>query len=127
MLMTIGVFMLLTTSCATYVKFPVSQIVPAAEISANKTKDNNNNYDIRVTAKYLANPNRLTPPKSVYVVWIVTEKNDIKNIGQLVQKGNKKVILKTTTPFAVKELFITAEDKGDVTYPSNTEVTRKKL
>lgn len=126
-LIPIGVILFLVTSCTTTVKFPVSNLVPAAEISATKKKDKNNNYDIKVTTRYLANPNRLNPPKNFYVVWIVTDNNQIKNIGQLIQKGSKKVVLTTTTPFAVKEIFITAEDRGDVTYPGNTEITRKKL
>lgn len=126
-LIPIGVILFLVTSCTTTVKFPVSNLVPAAEISATKKKDKNNNYGIKVTTRYLANPNRLNPPKNFYVVWIVTDNNQIKNIGQLIQKGSKKVVLTTTTPFAVKEIFITAEDRGDVTYPGNTEITRKKL
>lgn len=126
-LMTIAMVLLLVTSCATSVKFPVSRLVPAADISASIKKDNNNNYDIKVTTNHLANPNRLVPPKNFYVVWILTENNGIKNVGQVIQKGSKKVVLTTTTPFTVKEIFITAEDKGDVTYPSNTEITRKKL
>lgn len=125
--MTIGMVLLLVSSCATSVNFPVSRWVPAADISASVKKDNNNNYNIKVTTKYLANPNRLVPPKNFYVVWIVTENNETKNVGRLIQKGSKKVVLTTTTPFTVNEIFITAEDMGDVTYPSGAVITRKKL
>lgn len=122
-----GIIFLLVASCATSsVKFPVSTFVPAADITASKKKDKNNNFDIEITAKYLANPNRLVPAKNYYVAWIVTENNGVKNIGQLIQKGTKKVKLTTTTPFNVKEIFITAEEKGDVTSPRGTEITRKK-
>lgn len=123
----VAMLMLFVTSCATSsVQFPVSSMVPAADIKASKKKDNNNNYDIKVTAEHLANPNRLVPPKNFYVVWVVTESNGVKNVGQLIQKGSKKVELTTTTPFTVKEIFITAEDRGDVTIPSGKEITRKK-
>lgn len=125
-IITIGMVLLFVTSCATSVKFPISKFVPAAEIAANKKKDNNNNYDIKVSAKYLANPNRLDPPKNFYVVWIVTKNDGIKNIGQMIQKGTERVVLTTTTPFTFKEIFITAEEKGDVTFPTGIEITRKK-
>ncbi len=49
--------LLLVSSCGTSVNFSVSRLVPAADISASVKKDNNNNYDIKVTTKYLANPN----------------------------------------------------------------------
>lgn len=126
-LMTITMVLFLVSSCATSIKFPVSTLVPAADISASIKKDNNNNYDLKVKTKYLANPNRLVPPKNFYVVWIVTENNGIKNVEQLIQKGSKKVVLTTTTPFTIKEIYITAEDMGNVTYPSSTEIKRKKL
>ncbi len=126
-LISLGMILFLIMSCNTAVKFPVSDVVPSAQISATQKKDKNKNYDIKVTARHLANPNRLNPPKNYYVVWIVTENNGIKNIGQLLQKGSKKVELNTTTPFTVKEIFITAEDRGDITYPGGTEITRIKM
>ncbi|MDN3607754.1 hypothetical protein [Kaistella yonginensis] len=125
-MMTVAMSLLLVASCASSVKFPISPLVPAAEITAVKKKTVNNNFDIEVTANYLANPNRLSPARNFYVVWIVTDKNEVKNIGQLIQNRTRKVVLKTTTPFNVKEIFITAEDRGDITSPIGTEITRKK-
>jgi len=115
------------TSCATSVNFPVSDLVPAAEIRVSKKQDNNNNYTIKVTAENLASAARLDPPKNNYVVWIATEDNGLKNVGQLLNKNAKKVELETTTPFNVREIFITAEDEGNITYPSGIEITRTKL
>ena len=118
---------LMFISCGTAKKFPLSDLVPAAEITVSKKQDNNNNFIIEVIAKNLASANRLDPPKNNYVVWIVTEDNGIKNVGQLSNKNAKKVELETTTPFNVKEIFITAEDEGNITYPSGIEITRTKL
>lgn len=118
---------LFMTSCATSVNFPVSDLVPAAEIKVTKKQDNNNNYTIKVTAENLASATRLDPPKNNYVVWIVTEDNGVKNVGQLVNKNAKKVELETTTPFNVEEIFITAEEEGTITYPSGIEITRTTL
>ena len=73
-MMTVAMSLLLVASCASSVKFPISPLVPAAEITAVKKKTVNKNFDIEVTANYLANPNRLSPARNFYVVWIVTDK-----------------------------------------------------
>lgn len=112
------------TSCATSVKFPVSSVTPAAEITAKKTQDKNKNYVIEVTAKNLASAERIDPTKKNYNVWIVTENNGTKNAGILVNKNAKTASLKTSTPFDVKEIFITAEDQGDYSYPVGIEISR---
>ena len=118
---------LLLISCGSSVKFPVSDLAPAAEITAQQKEDKNGNTKIEINANYLANPNRLSPPKSFYVVWGLTENGEVKNIGRLKQTGNKKVSLETTTPYEIEEVFITAEDEGNINYPSKTEITRKRL
>ncbi|HEY9168660.1 MAG TPA: hypothetical protein VIN72_04170 [Lutibacter sp.] len=112
------------TSCATTAKFPVSSITPAAEITVNKKKDKNNNYVIEVIAKNLASADRVDPTKKNYSVWIVTENNGTKNAGMLANKNAKTATLKTSTPFDVKEVFITAEDKGDYSFPVGVEISR---
>lgn len=122
-LVIIGVVALMT-SCASTAKFPVSSSVPAADITAKKKQDKNDNYVIAVTARNLAEPSRLSPPKYNYSVWIVAENGSVKNLGQLINKNAKKAILETTTPFDVKEIFITAEEQGNSNYPSGTEISR---
>ncbi|MBJ2172661.1 hypothetical protein JBL43_00320 [Aureibaculum sp. A20] len=126
-IITITMVFLMFISCGTTKKFPLSDLVPAAEITVSKKQDNNNNYVIEVSAENLASADRLDPPKNNYVVWIVTEDNGIKNVGQLSNKNAKKVELETTTPFDVKEIFITAENEGNITYPSGIEITRTTL
>lgn len=119
---------LFLTSCATTVKFPISNVTPAAEISANIDQDKNENCEIELTALHMASPNRLNPPKNIYVVWIVTQNNSVLNIGQLSNKKNAdKLSLKATTPFVVKEIFITAEDRGGTSFPSGIEISRAVL
>lgn len=117
-------FTLFSNSCASVAKFPVSSIVPAAEISAKKMVDKNKNYVIELVAKNLANSERLDPPKSNYSVWIITDDNVTKNIGQLNNSNGKRTTLKTLTAFNVKEIFITAENQGDLSYPMGTEISR---
>lgn len=119
--------LLFLTSCASITKFPVSNTVPAAEITAKMKQDKNKNYTIEVTAKHLASPDRLNPPKSNYNVWIVTEENEIKNLGMLTNKNAKTAVLKTKTPFKVVEIFITAEDQGNNSSPNGLEISRTNL
>lgn len=116
--------MLILVSCSTTSKFPVSSITPAADIIAKKKKDKNNNYSILVIANNLASVDRLDPPKSTYVVWI-EDKNKVPiNIGQLKNKNVKKLVLKTVTSFDAVEIFITAEDQGDIRHPTGIEISR---
>lgn len=120
----IVVLVALLTSCASTAKFPVSSSVPAADITAKKKQDKSNNYVIEVTARNLAEPSRLSPPKNNYSVWIVAENGSIKNLGQLINKNAQKAILETITPFNVKEIFITAEEQGNSNYPTGIEISR---
>ena len=115
---------LFLTSCKTTAKFPVSSVTPAAEITAKKSQDSNKNYVIEVVAKNLASAERVDPSKKNYNVWIVTENNGTKNAGQLIIKNAKRASLKTSTPYDFKEIFITAEDQGDYSYPVGVEISR---
>ena len=119
--------MFLISSCATTSKFPISLITPGAEISAKMKKDKNNNFKICVSAKYLASVERLSPPKKTYVIWITTIHNGVKNIGQLITKSSKKSTLETVTSFEPVEIFITAEDEGNISNPGGMEISRTVL
>jgi hypothetical protein len=112
------------TSCASTAKFPVSSIVPSADISVKKKQDKNKNYVIQLTARNLAAANRLSPARNNYSVWIVTTDGMTKNIGQLNNRNAKKATLKTSTPFNAGEIFITAEDQGNLTIPAGVEISR---
>lgn len=119
----IGV-VLLMISCVSTAKFPVSNTVPAAEITVKKKLDKNKNFVIELTANNLAEASRLNPPMNNYSVWIVADNGTTKNIGQLSNKNAKKAVLKAVTPFNVNEIFITAEEKGNLSYPSGIEISR---
>ena len=121
------ILIFLATSCVTTVKFPISTVEPAAEITTKITKDNQSNYVIQITANYLASVERLSPPKSTYVIWIVTKENGIKNIGLLKSENAKKINFKTLSAFEPYEIFITAEDEGTISSPSGIEISRVVL
>ena len=112
------------SSCATKkVAFATSTVVPAAEGNVKVKKDDNNNYSIELNVMRLADPKRLTPARETYVVWIDTENNGAKNIGQLktssgLFSSTLKSSLKTATAFKPVKVYITAEDNADIQNPS---------
>lgn len=114
-------------SCGTTSKFPVSSIVPAADISARKKTDSHNNITLEITAKGLASPDRLNPAGKNYSVWVVTNDFGIKNVGQINIKNAKKSTLKTVTPFDFSEVFITVENQGNLLSPTGAEISRTKM
>jgi hypothetical protein len=121
------VLLILFTSCGTILKFPVSNIEPAADISAKINKDKQNNFVISISANYMASVERLSPPMKTYVVWIVTKENGVTNIGQMKTKNAKKNTLDTLSAFEPLEIFITAENEGNISTPSGLEISRISL
>ncbi len=116
-------------SCSKKIAFGVSQAAPAAEAVAKIKKDKNKNYAIDLSVKHLASPDRLTPPRKYYVVWMVTESNGTKNIGQI--KSSSSIIsntlkgsLKTVTSFKPMEIFITAEDDANIQWPGSMVIIK---
>jgi hypothetical protein len=114
-------------SCATTAKFPVSSVVPAAEITAKKKTDDNKNNTLEITARNLASPDRLVPAGSNYSIWVVSKGQGTKNVGQLLVKNGNKATFKTTTAFDFDEVFITVENQSDLTYPTGIEISRTKF
>lgn len=114
-------------SCATTAKFPVSSIVPAAEITAKKKTDSNKNNTLEITARNLASPDRLVPAGTNYSIWVVSKGQGTKNVGQLLVSNGDKATFKTTTAFDFDEVFITVENQSDLTYPSGAEISRTKF
>ena len=117
-------FVMMITSCATTAKFPVSTVAPAAEISAKKTMDKNKNYVIELLALNLTSTDRLNPPKNHYNVWIVTEQNEYKNLGQIMNVNAKRGYFKTLSPFNPHVIILTAEDEGNRPMPAGIEIAR---
>lgn len=116
-------------SCSKKITFQTSSIVPSAEGTVKVKKDKNNNYSIDLKVIRLADPKRLQPARSTYVVWIETPENGSKNIGSLNTSSGMlsktlKSSLKTVSSFKPVSLFITAEDNRDIQYPGSQVVLR---
>jgi PBP1b-binding outer membrane lipoprotein LpoB len=121
------VAILFMASCANTAKFPVSSVAPSADIKATKKNDKNGNIRIKITARNLAAADRLTPPQKVYVAWIVTDTGGVRNLGQMTHKNANKVTIETLTPQEFTEVFITAEQDGNISYPEGVEISRARF
>ena len=107
------------TSCSKKIDFEGSNVVPAARGEVSVKKDNNDNYNIILEISYLAEPQRLQPPKSYYVVWLATDDNEFPvNLGQIVGTSKLHVKFESVSASKPKRIFVTAEDDASVQYPS---------
>jgi hypothetical protein len=111
-------------SCATNVAFLNSSVVPAARGSVKVKTDNNKNYVIQISLTDLAESSRLQPPKLTYIVWMMTDRDLIKNVGQLnstraFMSKQLKGSFKTVSSDKPVRIFITAEDDAAVQLPGN--------
>ena len=128
-ILVIAGILLLFQSCSNKTPFLTSSVVPAAEGTVKVRNDKNNNYVIDLEVIRLAEPGRLSPPKNVYVVWMETEHDGIKNIGQLKTSTGflsrtLKGSLETVSPFEPKAIMITAEDTAPQQYSGQDVVLR---
>lgn len=108
-------------------KFSTSTVVPAARGFAKITRDNNRNYVIKIKITNLAEVQRLDPSKLSYVVWMVTDREIIKNIGQIESSSaflskKLKATFETVSSFTPTQIYITTEDDASVQYPGKEVV-----
>jgi len=123
----IGIIFIGLNSCAKKINFSRSSVVPAAEGKVKIKKDKNKNYKIDVNVYNLAEPKNLTPARSTYVVWMQTDQNSTKNLGQI--KSSSKLLSKAlkgsvtaVSPIYPTKIFITAEDDGTTSYPQGETI-----
>ncbi|MDQ2863230.1 MAG: hypothetical protein M3R50_06205 [Bacteroidota bacterium] len=115
------------SSCARKMSFQNSSVVPGAEGKVKIKKDKNKNYKIDLNVIHLTEARRLSPPRQTYVVWMKTDNNGTKNIGNLNPSSGLfsktlKSSLQTVTPYHPESFFITAEDDASIQYPHGETV-----
>jgi hypothetical protein len=115
------------TSCSKKVTFQTSSVVPAAQGTVKVKTDKNKNYKVKIDIANLAEPERLSPPRETYVVWMATEQDDARNIGQI--KSSKGTFSKglsasfeTVSASKPVKVFITAENDPDTRFPGGVIV-----
>lgn len=112
------------SSCTKKIAFLTSSIVPAARgyVYIKTDKNKNNVIDVHLTE--LAEVQRLQPARQTYVVWMVTDREITKNIGQIksstgMMSKQLKASFETVSSFKPVKIFITAEDNADIQYPGS--------
>ncbi|MGJ3233572.1 hypothetical protein [Marivirga sp.] len=115
------------TACADTIEFPVSDVTPAADITATIKKQGEPNYLVTIDANNLAAPGRLKNPKKLYVIWAVSESGIVRNVGHFKQENAEKATYKASFPYKPVEVFITAENKEGNCVPDGVEISRAKL
>ncbi len=121
-------FLLITLGgCNKKIAFTTSPVVPAARGYVTIKKDKNDNYAIGITISNLAEVERLQGGNKAYVVWMTSDGEVAKNIGQI-NSGSKRFSKKlqasfnsvsTTKPTTI---FITAEEDRNIQFPGNIRV-----
>lgn len=116
-----ALFLFPVASCAQKVNFLISTVTPAAKGTVRVRSDSNKNYMVKIHIVNLAEPSRLNPSKSAYVVWMVSDNNAPKNLGQIKTStaflSNKlKADFETVTVEKPGKIFITAENDPSVQY-----------
>lgn len=111
------------SSCTKKITFLNSSVVPAARGSLKVKKDDNKNHTVEISLTNLAEPERLTPSKKMYIVWMETDQGVTKNIGQIITESGTfsktlKADFKAVSSFTPVKIFITAENDANVETPA---------
>ncbi len=112
-------FVFLLSACAKKTVFLTSTFLPTTSGSVKIGRDIKRRYVINIQLDNLTNPSNLQPPKTAYVVWMVTQNNTSKNIGQILYIDNiayQKYVTTFKAVSSVKPLrvFITGENDPKV-------------
>lgn len=115
------------SACARKASFLTSSVVPAARGDVTVKTDKNKNYVIQIHLSGLAEVERLQPAKQAYVVWMITDEETTKNLGQIssssaLLSSKLKAAFETVSPLKPVRIFITAENDPATQYPSRQMV-----
>jgi hypothetical protein len=85
-------------------------------------RDINSNYVIQISLKDLEAVNTVDPSKKAYIVWMNTDKQMVKNLGQISSKtgwlaDKSKSFFEAVSEFKPTKIFITEEDIVTATKP----------
>jgi hypothetical protein len=110
-------------------KFPLAATasVAAARGDVEVDHDSNGNTRVRMKVEFLAPPNSLTPPASVYVVWLREQGAPPVPWGQMKVEKNRKASFESVTPAKNFDLFVTAEQDATIKAPTGPEVLKATI
>ena len=115
------------SSCARKISFLISSFEPAARGVVKVSRDKNKNYVVDINIYNLAEVKRLQPSKNTYVVWMITDQNEIRNLGQI--KSSEKMMstklkasFESASSYKPVKIFISAEEDGSTLNPGTMVV-----
>jgi hypothetical protein len=99
--------------------------VPGARGNASAFVTDNGNTQVDVKVEHLAEPDKVYPGATVYVVW-VEDKNGgaAQNLGALKVDDDLSGSITAVTPMKVFDLYITAEPNAVTTAPTGEPLLR---
>ena len=100
-------------------RFPLTatSAVPAARGKVDIGKDSNGNTKVKMEAEHLAEPGKLSPPRTEYVVWFQEKGGEAQTQGRLRIDKNLKGSFETSTPLKNFDVFVTAESDPSTKQP----------
>jgi hypothetical protein len=104
-----------------------SDLVPSASGKVVVKEDNNGNRKVKVQVSHLADPERLNPVRSGYMVWLEPKGKDPEPLGMLKVDKDLKGEIEGTTPYKSFSVFVTAEENPKPERPEGTEILRADL
>jgi hypothetical protein len=104
-----------------------STLVPSATGKVDVDKDKNGNHVLKVRVYHLVDPEKLTPPRNGYVVWMQPKGKDPENLGMLKVNKDLEGSLEATTPYKNFTVFVTAEENPKPDSPSGDEILRGEI
>lgn len=118
-------------SCARKISFLPSSEAPASKGKVKIKKDKNNNYNVEINIEHLAPADQLHPTAKTYVVWIETDQNETKNMGQITSSSSflsskLKASFSAVSASKPTRVFITAEDSPSTYYPGSRVILTTK-
>ena len=118
---------LVLSSCTPKMSFVNSTIVPSATGDIKVKKDKNKNYIVNVSVQNLADPQKLSPSKSTYLVWVESKNDPLQKLGKITPSGKAlQGSLRATTTSEPTDVFITAEDNADLQSPDGQIILTTK-
>lgn len=119
------IIVITTCSCASTAEFKTSRVTPAAQGEVKMKELKNGNFNIVVKISELAEPDRLKPSRSHYIVW-GKSKQGTYNLGELT-KGDEDIwSLSTESTYEIKRIFISAEKDEKPEKMGRVEVLKSK-
>jgi hypothetical protein len=122
---TFAMVLLLSLACyAKTFRLTGDPSIPSATGKVETHHDKNGNTKLDVEVEHLAKPEKLTPSKNTYVVWIQPSGGSPQSLGELKVGDHLKGEFSTATPEKNFDLFITAENDPRASTPSDPQLLK---